>query len=264
MALLPGSRLFGLLAWSQRQTIFQSHASSSQSVIFSPEIYALQQNTSTEENTTSLTLRVVQEPIRYFQDTANASALSGISTFGGFWTFVNGTFALIFGANIVYFAFGRRPLSALGVVHLFQQRAWFVGGSENAGIVAFMRERLVDLGEDPRDIEQKPRVKKVLPKSGKFRRAFLWRKKIQRSNSRVQCARTSTEESGDSDPIHITASPSIPPSTERHLSASNREDPHPRSHRGYILAETPLSDVDLGLSDIPSQPENIEGTQDIV
>lgn len=37
----------------------------------------------------------------------DVSALSGISTFGGVWTFVNGLFALLFGANIMYFAFGK-------------------------------------------------------------------------------------------------------------------------------------------------------------
>ncbi|KAJ7105687.1 hypothetical protein C8R44DRAFT_806662, partial [Mycena epipterygia] len=106
------------------------------------------------------------------QETVDASTLSGIATFGGFWTFVNGTFALIFGANVVYFLFGRRPLSALGVVHIFERRRlareWRrdfpalhseggLPGSESAGIVAFLRERLVDLGsghsDDPKEVE---------------------------------------------------------------------------------------------------------------
>ncbi|KAJ6535407.1 hypothetical protein DFH09DRAFT_1091742 [Mycena vulgaris] len=63
--------------------------------------------------------------------TVNASALSGVATFGGFWTFLNGIFALLFGANVVYFTLGtfhrsfcggRRPLSALGAVRVFQWR----------------------------------------------------------------------------------------------------------------------------------------------
>jgi hypothetical protein len=60
---------------------------------------------------------------------------------------------------------GRRPLSALGIVHIFQRRAleerWHADfpalhpegglpGSESAGIVAFIRERPVDVGQDPR------------------------------------------------------------------------------------------------------------------
>jgi hypothetical protein len=59
----------------------------------------------------------------------------------------------------------RRPLSALGIVHIFQRRSlvrqWHedfptlhseggLPGSESAGIVAFIRERLVDVGDDPR------------------------------------------------------------------------------------------------------------------
>ncbi|KAJ6467430.1 hypothetical protein C8R45DRAFT_938768 [Mycena sanguinolenta] len=99
--LLAGSRLFAGLAWSQRRTI------SGAQFTHSPEIIGLQQNTSAEVNITSLTLGAVPPfDFRLLQDTADSSFLSGISTFGGFWTFVNGTFALFFGANIVYFAFG--------------------------------------------------------------------------------------------------------------------------------------------------------------
>jgi hypothetical protein len=120
--------------------------------------------------------------IRLLQEASDTSPLSGVSTFGGFWTFLNGTFALFFGANVFYFALrrfpfhiaacaqyvtGRRPLSALGLVHIFQQRTlvrqWHKDfpaihteggspGSESAGIVAFIRERLVDVGEDPGEI----------------------------------------------------------------------------------------------------------------
>jgi hypothetical protein len=63
---------------------------------------------------------------------------------------------------VLYNSIGRRPLSALGIVHMFQRgalvRQWNADfpaihtegglpGSERAGIVAFIRERLVDLGE---------------------------------------------------------------------------------------------------------------------
>ncbi|KAJ7764948.1 hypothetical protein B0H16DRAFT_432573 [Mycena metata] len=103
-------------------------------------------------------------PTRRLIDTADVTVLNGISTFGGLWTFLNGAFSLFFGANILYFALGRRPLSALGIVHIFQrrrlERQWHedfpalhteggLPGSESAGIVAFIRERLVNLGEDP-------------------------------------------------------------------------------------------------------------------
>ncbi|KAJ7120102.1 hypothetical protein C8R44DRAFT_877571 [Mycena epipterygia] len=47
------------------------------------------------------------------------SPLSGISALGGFWSFVNGAFTLIFRANVIYLAFGRRPLSAPGLYIYF-------------------------------------------------------------------------------------------------------------------------------------------------
>ncbi|KAF7324904.1 Short-chain dehydrogenase/reductase family protein [Mycena kentingensis (nom. inval.)] len=105
-------------------------------------------------------------PVRFYEDVRDTSTLSGIANVGGFWTFVNGAFVLIFGANFIYFAFGRRPLSALGVIHIFQRRSltrrWHedfplleseggMPGSENAGIVAFIRERLVDVESDGAD-----------------------------------------------------------------------------------------------------------------
>ncbi|KAJ6467432.1 hypothetical protein C8R45DRAFT_938772 [Mycena sanguinolenta] len=273
--LLPGSRLFGILAWSHRQTISQSKATSG--VIFSPEVSGLQQNTSSEGNVTSLTLSVVHPPIRYFQDTVNASALSGISTFGGFWTFVNGTFALFFGAKIVYFAFGRRPLSALGVVHLFQRRAlvrrWYEDfpaiqkeggspGSENAGIVAFIRERLVNLGEDHGDIEQQSRRKRS-PKNGKLRRVFPWKKKVQRFNHRVQSARTSIQASQDSEPMHTDVylrcqGPSL--TADAQDFAASDVAIRPRSLRGWILDEIPLLDTDVGFKDGAQNIHKIEDT----
>ncbi|KAJ7208581.1 hypothetical protein GGX14DRAFT_453946 [Mycena pura] len=170
IALLPGSNLFGFLTWTERRVINSASwaLSSSSHSIYIPEISSLQQNMSTtglDPSIGRLTLAMDQDyPKQVLQDTVNVSLLSGISAFGGFWTFVNGTFALFFGANAIYFAFGRRPLSALGVVHLFQRRAlvrqWHkdfptlhteggLPGSESAGIVAFIRERLIDLGENP-------------------------------------------------------------------------------------------------------------------
>ncbi|KAJ6450761.1 hypothetical protein C8R45DRAFT_1083837 [Mycena sanguinolenta] len=255
--LLPGSHLFGLLAWSQHQAISTNDHHSY--VAFSSEVYGLQQNTPAEGNIPSLTLSVIPTPIRYFQDTVNASALSGIATFGGFWTFVNGTFALFFGANIIYFAFGRRPLSALGVVHLFQRRAlarkWRedfpaiqteggLPGSENAGIVAFIRERLVDVGEDPRDMEQSPRVSRARTKIGKFCRGFPWKKKIQRFNSRPENARGSSQASEDAEPMQTTISLTHEVSllaAEPHDTVTGHpEPPAPPSCPGYILDEIPL------------------------
>ncbi|KAF7364630.1 hypothetical protein MVEN_00332300 [Mycena venus] len=96
------------------------------------------------------------------EDFTDASVLAGFATFGGFWTFTNGAFAMLFGANLLYFLSKRRPLSALGMIHIFQKRALMqnwnedfpalhteggLPGSESAGIVAFIRERLVDVDE---------------------------------------------------------------------------------------------------------------------
>ncbi|KAJ6471419.1 hypothetical protein C8R45DRAFT_936847 [Mycena sanguinolenta] len=91
--------------------------------------------------------------------------------------------------------------------------------------------------------------------------------KLQRFNYRVQSARTSTEESDDSDLIRITGSPSRPPSAEPHGFATNgHEAPEPPSRHGRghsRLDEIPMLDGDLGLSDVSSRPENIQGTEDI-
>ncbi|KAJ6450793.1 hypothetical protein C8R45DRAFT_1042791 [Mycena sanguinolenta] len=262
--LLPGSSLFGRLSWSQRQVIYQPGQGSY--FAYNPEIDGLQTNTSAPENVTSLTLfQYSSFPIKYFRDTADASALSGISTFGGFWTFVNGTFALFFGANVVYFAFGRRPLSALGVVHLFQRRdlvrQWHedfpalhteggLPGSENAGIVAFIRERLVDLGEDPRNVEESPRVAKRSPKNGKLRRPWGRRKRAQLrvSDSLRGDNRVAEKDAGDTEQMLLPGSSytEIPLDEESWEDDETKEDvdspaaqaTYPR-RGGYILHEIP-------------------------
>jgi hypothetical protein len=137
-----------------------------------------------ESNTATLRLvRPSQEPTTLLQEYQDTSVLAGISDVGGVWTFVNGVFILLFGANVAYFLFGahlavrseadifpltkpnvgRRPLSALGALHIFQRqkltRKWHEDfpaiqteggkpGSETAGIVAFIRERLVDIDDE--------------------------------------------------------------------------------------------------------------------
>ncbi|KAJ6467342.1 hypothetical protein C8R45DRAFT_938689 [Mycena sanguinolenta] len=253
--LVPGSRLVGLLAWSRRQTIDGT-------LRYSAEIFGLQPNlTSNEANITALTLtQFAGAPIRYLRETADATFLSGIATFGGFWAFVNGAFALFFGANWI----GRRPLSALGVVHPFRRRAlvrrWYedfpaiqteggLPGSENAGIVAFIRERLVDMGEDPRGMEQQQRRKRS-PKNGKLCKAFPWKKKVQRFHSRAQSAWTSIQASQDSEPMPTDMSSPCqgPPLTaDTHDFAPSDVAAQPRALRGYILDEIALLDMDQRL-----------------
>ncbi|KAJ6497339.1 hypothetical protein C8R45DRAFT_1128972 [Mycena sanguinolenta] len=142
--MISGSHLFGQLTWTQRNTL-------------SRWVFGI----STHPYLTATKLE---------QDSLDITPLSGFSTFGGFWTFVEGVFVLFFGANVIYFALGRRPLSALGLIHIFQRRTlvrqWHDDfpllrteggqpGSESAGIVAFIRERLIDIDQDtqPNDLE---------------------------------------------------------------------------------------------------------------
>ncbi|KAJ7347510.1 hypothetical protein DFH08DRAFT_960826 [Mycena albidolilacea] len=129
-------------------------------------------------DTVTLRLRIrgdVFGVTRAAEDFADTSVLAGFATLGGFWTFTNGAFALIFGANILYFLWKTRPLSALGIIHIFQKRKLIqnwnddfpllhteggLPGSESAGIVAFLRERLLDVdsaNSKPKDAEAFPR-----------------------------------------------------------------------------------------------------------
>ena len=130
---------------------------------------------------------------------------------------------------------GRRPLSALGVVHLFQRRAlvrqWHndfptlhteggLPGSESAGIVAFIRERLVDLEENPQH-DQDELQSTQEPES-------------DRSSDSV--ARTLVE-------------------TEEEIKVAEPKIPSRSRQSGYLLdagyhldgMDIPLMDVDLGL-----------------
>ncbi|KAJ7703860.1 hypothetical protein B0H16DRAFT_1482758 [Mycena metata] len=174
---LRGANLFGMLTWTKREVRTQTRTRAlwpTYISLFIPEITALQPFPGANTGGASLTrLTLVNEygtATKLLQDTAAATVLSGIASFGGLWTFINTVFALLFGANVVYFAFGHRPLSALGVVHVLQHgtlvRQWHqdfpalhseggVPGTEEAGIVAFIRERLVDVGDDPRSDEDK-------------------------------------------------------------------------------------------------------------
>ncbi|KAJ7323234.1 hypothetical protein DFH08DRAFT_1029526 [Mycena albidolilacea] len=264
LPLLPGSRLFGLLRWSQRQQIAQSNPP----FMYAPEIYALQTDPSSEPMAPRGALLTLLSPhygpFKFLQDTADASPLSGIATFGGFWTFVNGTFALFFGANVVYFMFGnwnplrsaiesddytgRRPLSALGVVHLFQRRAlvrqWHedfpaihtegsLPGSENAGIVAFIRERLVDMGEDPRGLAEGSKdAEDQLPEE-----------------SSVSSKMAPSEESAD-EGVQKEDHCQSPDNSPTMSVESYPQRP------GYILDEIPLLELDLGMDAVTTWNRN--------
>ncbi|KAJ6609995.1 hypothetical protein B0H10DRAFT_2062255 [Mycena sp. CBHHK59/15] len=171
--LVHGSHLIVFITWVQREVFVDSspgiRGSSAPTIyVYSSEATIVQ----TDPDPPSIdpdmaTVRIMQlDPGRYqksFQDYKDTSALTGLATMGGFWTFVNGAFIFFFGANVMYFLFGRRPLSALGVVHFLQRRSlvrkWNEDfpaihteggqpGSETAGIVAFIREHIVDIDDD--------------------------------------------------------------------------------------------------------------------
>ncbi|KAJ7808308.1 hypothetical protein B0H14DRAFT_3762260 [Mycena olivaceomarginata] len=165
--LLSGSQLFGLLSWTKRRLITGGEPATVD--VYIPQVTGLQPHPSSDTARANISVLTLRQPfgasvVEYFEEVTDDSPLSGVATFGGVWTFVNGAFALFFGANVIYFLFGRRPLSALGIVHILQRgalvRQWNADfpaihtegglpGSEQAGIVAFIRERLVDLGERP-------------------------------------------------------------------------------------------------------------------
>ncbi|KAJ7788641.1 hypothetical protein B0H13DRAFT_2690100 [Mycena leptocephala] len=180
--LIPGSHLSVVLSITQRE-IFSKNAldllgfTTPLKSIFLTSVLLSQADPfppNSGSDSVSLRLRMrndIYGPIKIVQDYTDASVLNGFATFGGFWTFVNGTSALLFGGNLLYFLFRRRPLSPLGLVHIFQRRGLMRNwnedfptlrteggrpGSPSAGIVAFIRERLVDLDDDdaqPEDLE---------------------------------------------------------------------------------------------------------------
>ncbi|KAJ6480390.1 hypothetical protein C8R45DRAFT_1155415 [Mycena sanguinolenta] len=178
VALMSNAHLFAAFTWTQQQVISSplmiATLATSKNILIA-ELKTLQADTRYGPNTTwdptsstlpDSTLSIFQtrtDPVSFVQQYIETSALDGMSTMGGFWTFVNGAFALLFGANVLYFLLGRRPLSALGIVHIFQRKAlirkWHEDfpalhseggrpGSESAGIVAFLRERLVAVDDD--------------------------------------------------------------------------------------------------------------------
>ncbi|KAJ7896153.1 hypothetical protein B0H13DRAFT_1885334 [Mycena leptocephala] len=146
-AVVHGSNLFGVLTWTEQHLIrsISWTTSFTYDTEWIPEISALQPYPPdpTSSNITRLTLmNRSQHPTRLTQETIDNTILSG-----------------------------RRPLSALGFVHIFQRRSlvrqWHedfptlhseggLPGSESAGIVAFIRERLVDVGDDPRLNHESP------------------------------------------------------------------------------------------------------------
>ncbi|KAJ7902859.1 hypothetical protein B0H14DRAFT_2555335 [Mycena olivaceomarginata] len=165
---LPGSQLHGVFTWAQRDLMVTPgisaavHASSSihnttselyyqpLTTIFTPDITRLQTTyPANESSPNNATLTLFQRPLevmRLLQDTVDATALSDIATFGGFWTLC-----------LHYFLVQMHFTSCLRHHLVCQWHKDFPaihteGGlpsSKSAGIIAFIHEHLVDLREDP-------------------------------------------------------------------------------------------------------------------
>ncbi|KAJ7711930.1 hypothetical protein B0H16DRAFT_1479838 [Mycena metata] len=207
--LFGGSNLVATFTWTRTSIILDSFPRSTADV-YTATIDGFQPlpgRVASDPNRATLTL-IQRESRRLVIETADATVLNGIATLGGFWTFLN----------------GRRPLSALGLVHVFQRRRhkrqWDeefptirteggLPGSESAGIVAFIRERLVDLGQDPHENQAD-------------------------QPDDVEAQETLAAVEGMPEAVTLESVPAPNFQTRAH------------SGFGYILDEIPLLDVDLG------------------
>ncbi|KAF7350849.1 hypothetical protein MSAN_01647000 [Mycena sanguinolenta] len=110
--MISGSHLFGQLTWTQRNTLSRwvFGISTAFKPVFVADITGLQpfpSASTTETNDATLLLyHPYLSATKLQQDSSDVTPLSGFSTFGGFWTFVEGVFVLFFGANVMYFALG--------------------------------------------------------------------------------------------------------------------------------------------------------------
>ncbi|KAJ7628937.1 hypothetical protein FB45DRAFT_919582 [Roridomyces roridus] len=185
--IVGGSSLFAELTWTQRQVLTTNLAgiTGRSQTIYTSQISGLQpypQGAVVGGNLTSITISMpyYDTPTYVLQEVRDANPISGFSTLGGLWTSVDGVFAMVFGANVVYFLLGRRHLSALGIAHVFQRgaliRRWHedfpklhteggLPGSKDAGIVAFIRQRFIDI-DDPRNDDDEDNLKERLLSSG--------------------------------------------------------------------------------------------------
>ncbi|KAJ6480387.1 hypothetical protein C8R45DRAFT_933307 [Mycena sanguinolenta] len=120
VGLMPSAHLFATLTWTQQQLKTSAFAlgglTPSKTILIS-EFNTVQGDTRYGSNMTwdpslalpDSTLSIFQpqvKPVKFVQQYTETSALNGLATMGGFWTFVNGAFALFFGANVMYFLLG--------------------------------------------------------------------------------------------------------------------------------------------------------------
>ncbi|KAJ7112843.1 hypothetical protein C8R43DRAFT_1040290 [Mycena crocata] len=185
--LVAGSHLAAILGATQRRVLSRSGLDFSgffgaRDVIVKP-VLLIQEDPMQKEpssHTVQLRLRSRRDIIsatRIVEDYTDASVLSGLASLGGFWAFINGAIALFFGADLLYFVFRMRPLSPLGLVHQLQRRSlmqkWNADfpamytegghpGSDTAGVVAFIRERLVDI-DTPSPTDPEAQIQTTTP-----------------------------------------------------------------------------------------------------
>ncbi|KAF7346169.1 hypothetical protein MSAN_01843700 [Mycena sanguinolenta] len=170
--LLRGTNLLGMLSWTYRE-VYPDHAfgflgSATKKALTNAELRTLYPNpTPVPLETDSAALSLIQYsivPTRNLQDYLSETALDGISSLGGLWTFLNGVFSLFFGASIFYFLCGTRPQAALGLVHIFNKSkyeknlradfpAFYSENTAPAGVGAFCRQRLFEF---PKMVVTKP------------------------------------------------------------------------------------------------------------
>ncbi|KAJ7800154.1 hypothetical protein B0H14DRAFT_2616450 [Mycena olivaceomarginata] len=141
--LLPGSRLFGVVNWTRRDLIITSTWGSCIETIFTPDITGLQPDPRNVSYPSATTLTLFQPPGPHYTSITLRNCRRNSPE--RFWTFLNGAFALFFGANVLYFMFEKLWHEDSPAIHT----EGCLPGSESAGIVAFICERLVDLGQDP-------------------------------------------------------------------------------------------------------------------
>ncbi|KAJ7090697.1 hypothetical protein C8R44DRAFT_891861 [Mycena epipterygia] len=218
--LFPGSNVIAALSWTERQLISKTlwWGFGSHSTVFISEITGLQTNAfsaTTDANVTTLVLSQTSAyATKVLQDTVDVTAISGIATFGGFWTFVNGTFALFFGAN------GGDPFLRWASYIYSNVARWFANGTKTSRPYT-QKERLVDLGEDPRSAVDK-----------------------QEGDIEAQGQEPGSEPHGA---YIVQESGSENATTDIQIARSHSEIDS--LHRGYFLEEIPLLDMDLGLRD---------------
>ena len=157
-----------------------------------------------DNNTATLRIRLQKSQTDFDiivkEDYLTSSILSSLATFGGFWTTINGLFALIFGGGILLaisgsFSIyvdpliavsdgfnsttGSKPLSAFGLIHRFRQETTreimledyprlLTEGTEEPGLVAFIRDRMIgldileDYTQSPTEGTEEPTVAEVI------------------------------------------------------------------------------------------------------